>query len=38
LVLLIAFLYSSLGSGGVSGYLAAMSWFDVLPNVAASSD
>lgn len=37
LVLLIAFLYSSVGFGGASGYLAIMAWFEIPINVAVSS-
>jgi uncharacterized protein len=37
LVLLIAFLYASVGFGGATGYLAAMSLFDIPPQVMAST-
>jgi hypothetical protein len=37
LVLAIAFLYSSVGFGGASGYLAVMAWFDFPINVAVST-
>lgn len=33
----IAFLYSSVGFGGATGYLAAMSFFDIPPQVMAST-
>lgn len=34
---LIAFLYASVGFGGATGYLAAMSFFDIPPRVMAST-
>jgi uncharacterized membrane protein YfcA len=37
LVLMIAFLYSSVGFGGASGYLAVMAWFEISPNIAVST-
>ena len=37
LVPLIAFLYASVGFGGATGYLAAMSFFDISPQVMAST-
>ncbi len=37
MVAVIAFLYSSVGFGGATGYLAAMSLFDVPVNIAAST-
>ncbi|HEX6306129.1 MAG TPA: TSUP family transporter [Anaerolineales bacterium] len=37
LVLVIAFLYASVGFGGASGYLAAMSLFSIPPEVMAST-
>ncbi len=37
IVLAIAFLYSSVGFGGASGYLAVMAWFDIPINVAVST-
>ena len=37
LVFLIAALYSSAGFGGASGYLLAMSFFDIPNNVMAST-
>jgi uncharacterized membrane protein YfcA len=37
LVLAIAFLYSSVGFGGASGYLAVMAWFEIPLNVAVST-
>lgn len=37
LVLLIAFLYASVGFGGATGYLTVMSFFDVSPRVMAST-
>lgn len=37
LVLLISFLYSSVGFGGASGYLAVMAWFEIPLNVAVST-
>lgn len=37
LVLLIAFLYASVGFGGATGYLAAMSFFGIPPQVMAST-
>lgn len=37
LVPLIAFLYSSVGFGGATGYLAAMSFFDIPPRIMAST-
>jgi len=37
LVLLIAFLYASVGFGGATGYLMAMSFFDIAPQVMAST-
>ena len=37
LVLLIAFLYASVGFGGATGYLAAMSFFSVSPQVMATA-
>ena len=37
LILLIAFLYASVGFGGATGYLAAMSFFGVSPHVMASA-
>ncbi len=37
LVTAVAFLYSSIGFGGATGYLAAMSQFGIAPNVMAST-
>jgi uncharacterized protein len=37
LVLVIAFLYASVGFGGATGYLAVMSLFDIPANMAAST-
>lgn len=37
LVLLVAFLYASVGFGGATGYLAVMSFFAISPPVAAST-
>jgi len=37
LIPLIAFLYASVGFGGATGYLAAMSFFDIPPKVMAST-
>ena len=37
LVPIIAFLYASVGFGGATGYLAAMSFFDIPPRVMAST-
>lgn len=37
LVLIVAFLYSSVGFGGASGYLAVMSLFSISPKVMAST-
>ena len=34
---LIAFLYASVGFGGATGYLAAMSFFGIQPQVMAST-
>ena len=37
LVAVIAFLYSSIGFGGSTGYLAVMSFFDIEPNLMATT-
>lgn len=37
LVLLVAFLYSSVGFGGASGYIAIMAWFEIPINLAVST-
>lgn len=37
LVLIIAFVYSSIGFGGATGYLAVMAWFQIPANTAAST-
>ncbi len=37
LVAIIAFLYSSIGFGGSTGYLAVMSFFDIEPNLIATT-
>jgi uncharacterized membrane protein YfcA len=37
LILLIAFVYSSIGFGGATGYLAVMAWFQIDANIAAST-
>lgn len=37
LVLVVAFLYSSIGFGGASGYLAVMAWYEVPVNLAVST-
>jgi hypothetical protein len=37
IILLIAFLYASVGFGGATGYLAAMSFFNISPKIMAST-